>query len=282
MKRLPENEKAKVWGRNITTLIIVLVVLYWSGKGAKVDFFELFGGQGRAGMGNFVKGLFPPDLSLRFLSSLLTPALETVQMAILGVVLGALIAMPLAFLATRTLSSSQTPGVGFLSRYLLGHSPYFAARNILNFMRSVPELVWALVFIAAIGLGPFAGVLALAVHGAGLLGKLYSEAMEGVNPYPVEAVRVMGGNRLQVASYAVLPQASSNLVSLTFYQWECNIRTATILGFVGAGGIGQRIDISMRLFQYNEVLTLIALVFLMVFIVDSLSGLFRKAITPSA
>lgn len=275
---MPNNEKTKVWGRNITALIIVLAILYWSGKGTHVDFFELLGGQGRASMGKFVTGLFPPDLSLKFLSSLITPALETVQMATLGVAMGALIAMPLAFLATRTLSSSQTPGVGFFSKYLLGHGPYFAAKNILNFMRSVPELVWALVFIAAIGLGPFAGVLALAVHGAGLLGKLYAEAMEGVNPNPVEAVRIIGGNRLQVASYAVIPQASSNLISLTFYQWECNIRTATILGFVGAGGIGQRIDIAMRLFQYNEVLTLMAVVFLMVFIVDNLSGVFRKAI----
>lgn len=278
---MPRREASRAWTRNIGALLILLVILYWSGKGAKVNFVELFGPEGRSNMWRFVSGLFPPDLSLDFLVSLIVPALETIQMALLGVALAFVMALPLAFLATRTLSSGQTPGVGFLSKYLLGHLPYVVARNILNFMRTVPELIWALVFITAVGLGSFAGVLALAVHGTGLLGKLYSESMEAVNPYPVEAVRALGGNRFKVAAFAVLPQSFSSFVSLTLYQWECNIRTATILGFVGAGGIGSRIDIAMRLFQYNQVLTLIAAVFLMVFLVDNLSSLLRKAVIPA-
>lgn len=272
---------SRSWTRNVGALLIFLLILYWSGKGAKVNFVALFGPEGRSSIWRFVSGLFPPDLSFDFVWSLVTPALETVQMSLLGVVLAVLLALPLAFLATRTLGSTQTPGVGALSKYLLGHFPYVAARNILNFMRTVPELIWALIFITAVGLGSFAGVLALAVHGAGLLGKLYSESMEGVNPYPVEAVRALGGNRFKAAIFAVLPQSFSSFVSLTLYQWECNIRTATILGFVGAGGIGSQIDIAMRLFQYNQVLTLMAVMFLMVFLVDNLSGLLRKAIVPS-
>lgn len=240
--------------------------------------YGLLGASGRTNMWKFISGLFPPDLSAGFLSSIVTPALETIQMSVLGVVLGAIVALPLSFLATRTLSSSQTPGVGIASRFGLGHLPYLFARNVLNFMRAVPELVWALVFIAAVGLGPFAGVLALSVHSGGLLGKLYAENMEGVNPRPVEAVRSIGGNRAKVAAYAVLPQALPYFISITLYQWECNIRTATILGFVGAGGIGTSIDIAMRLFQYDEVLTLMAVVFLMVFLVDSTSAVVRKSI----
>jgi phosphonate transport system permease protein len=279
---LPRSKISKVWARNISALVAFSIILYWSGKGAKVNFIELFGPEGRANIWKFVAGLFPPELSPDFLLSLAAPALETIEMALLGVVLGAVLALPLAFLATRTLSSSQTPGVGLFSRYFLGHIPFVVARNVLNFMRTVPELVWALIFITAVGLGSFAGVLALAVHGAGLLGKLYSEAMEGVNPYPVEAVRALGGNRLKVATFAVLPQSFPSFVSLTLYQWECNIRTATILGFVGAGGIGSHIDIAMRLFQYNQVLTLMAVVFLMVFLVDNISSLARKAIISAS
>ncbi|MCL5291494.1 MAG: phosphonate ABC transporter, permease protein PhnE [Actinobacteria bacterium] len=267
------------WPKRSLVVLVILIAFFWSAKGARVAPGELLSGASGANMTKFITGLFPPDLSPKFLSSLIRPTVETIQMSIVGVVLGAVAAFPLSFLATRTLSSSQTPGTSLSSRLLLGHLPYLAARNFLNFLRAVPELVWALVFISAVGLGPFAGVLALAVHSTGLLGKLYAEAMESINLEPVEAVRALGGNRVKATAYAVLPQAAPNFVSLTLYQWECNARTATILGFVGAGGIGQSIDIAMRLFQYNEVLTLIAVVFGVVFLVDNASALIRKTLT---
>lgn len=269
------------WPKRSLTLLVIALAFLWSANGAKLNPTELLSGPARENMVKFAIGLFPPDLSLDFLTSLLQPTLETVQMSIVGVVLGSLVAFPLSFFATRTLSSSQTPGVGLGSRLVLGHLPYLAARNFLNFLRAVPELVWALVFISAVGLGPFAGVLALSIHSTGLLGKLYAESMESIDLEPVEAVRALGGNRLKATAYAVLPQAAPNFVSLTLYQWECNARTATILGFVGAGGIGQRIDIAMRLFQYNEVLTLVVVVFAIVFLVDNASALIRKALAPA-
>lgn len=268
---------ARIRIANFLALIVAVVVITWSFRGAGVDFGTLAGAEGRRNMARFILGLFPPDVSVRFLSSLATPALETIQMSLAGLALGAVIALPLSFFATRVLSSSQTAGAGWGSRWLLGHVPYLGARAALDSMRSVPELVWALVFIAAVGLGPFAGVLALAVHSAGLLGKLYSENMESVGPKAIEAVRSTGANRLQVAAYAVIPQARPHFVSITLYQWECNIRTATILGFVGAGGIGQSIDLAMRLFRYNELITLMAVVFGLVFAVDGLSALVRRA-----
>lgn len=269
------------WPKKSLVVLVILLAFAWSAKGARLAPTELFSADSKANVLRFVTGLFPPDLSPKFLASLIQPTIETIQMSIVGVVLGALVAFPLSFLATRTLSSSQTPGVGLTGRLFLGHIPYLAARNFLNFLRAVPELVWALIFISAVGLGPFAGVLALAVHSAGLLGKLYAEAMESIDIEPVEAIRALGGNRIKATAYAVLPQAAPNFVSLTLYQWECNARTATILGFVGAGGIGQSIDIAMRLFQYNEVLTLIAVVFLIVFFVDNASALIRKALVPA-
>jgi len=268
--------------KTLLVMALLAIVISWSAQGSKVDFPMLLGAEGRNNMAKFAASLFPPETSISYLLSLVQPIFETIQMSIMGIVLGAALAIPFAFAATRTLSRSQIPDVGLVSRWLGGHIPYFIARNILNFLRTVPELVWALIFITAVGLGSFAGVLALAMHNAGLMGKIYAETMEGVQAGPVEAARVTGSNRLKIASFAVIPQALNGIVSYTLYLWECNIRTATILGFVGAGGIGQSIDIAMRLFRYNELLTLLAAVFLMVFLVDSMSAFIRRAFTLRA
>ena len=152
------------------------------------------------------------------------------------------------------------------------------ARGTLNLLRAVPELVWALVFITVVGLGPFAGALATGIHAGGLLGKLWAGQLEAVDPAPVEAVRLLGMGRLGVAALAVVPQARRNLISLGMYQWECNVRAATIVGFVGAGGIGQQVDVSIRLFRYSETSTLILAVLVMVFAADGLSTLVRRAL----
>ena len=152
---------------------------------------------------------------------------------------------------------------------------YAAARGALNIMRTIPDLVWALMFIAAVGLGPFSGVLALTIHSAGLLGKLYSEALESVDPVPIHSLQAAGVGGLGTLAWGVLPQAGGPLISVTLYQWECNIRAAMVLGFVGAGGLGQRIDLAMRLFRYEEMLTLLAVLLLLVTAVDRLSASVR-------
>lgn len=276
---IPAFNPKRISLRALLVMAIFAIIVSWSAHGSKIDFPMLFGNEGRTGIARFIAGLFPPETSASYLLSLIPPIIETIQISVMGIFLGAVLSIPFAFLATRTLSRSQVPGIGWVSRWLGGHIPYLIARNVLNFLRTVPELVWALIFITAVGLGSFAGVLALAVHNAGLMGKIYAETMEGVQPGPVEAARAMGGNRLKIVSFAILPQALNGIVSYTLYLWECNIRTATILGFVGAGGIGQSIDIAMRLFRYNELLTLLAAVFVMVFIVDNISALIRRSFT---
>ena len=183
----------------------------------------------------------------------------------MGTFLGAALGFPLALLATRPATTSAR------TRLL-----YLAVRTLLNLLRSVPKLVWAVIFIVAVGLGPYPGVLAIAVCSTGCLGKLYAEVMEAVDEQPVIALRATGAPSLLVTAFGVLPQAWSNFVALTLYEWEINVREATILGFVGAGGLGQQIDISMRLFQYNRTLTLLIIVLGLVTVVDRLSAWLRR------
>ena len=193
-------------------------------------------------------------------------------MSFLGALIGALVALPLAAIGTEA-----TPTVGAsTSDRLLRAIPYHAARFILNVFRSVPDILWALVFVVALGLGPFPGTLALAVHSAGVLGKLYSETLEAVPSRPVEALRATGADGLGAFLFGRLPQAASPFTSLTLYQWECNIRSATILGFVGAGGIGQQILISMQLFDYPKVATLVGATIVVVLLVDRFSAAVRR------
>lgn len=257
----PRREGSRWW-----PLVVVLLVV-WSARGAHVDLAMLFGPEGRAGMARFIGGLFPPVFSLAYLADLVGPAIETVQMSLVGVAFGALIAAPLAYFATRSEAAGSSAGTRIA---------YHGSRGVLNVMRTVPDLVWALVFIAAVGLGPFAGALALTVHSAGLLGKLYAEAMESVDAAPVEAVAAMGVGRFKTMLWAVSPQAEPAFVSVTLYQWECNIRSAMVMGFVGAGGLGQRIDLAMRLFRYDEMITLLAVLLLLVAGVDRLSAWVRR------
>jgi phosphonate transport system permease protein len=196
-------------------------------------------------------------------------------MSFLGAFVGAIVAFPLAALGTR---GTDTVGATRSER-LIRVVPYHVSRFILNVFRSVPDILWALVFVVALGLGPFPGALALAVHSAGVLGKLYSETLEAVPSRPVEALATTGANGFQSFLFGMLPQGMSNFTSLTLYQWECNIRSATILGFVGAGGIGQQILISMNLFDYSKVATLVGATVIVVLVVDRLSAAIRRRIT---
>ncbi|MCL4554167.1 MAG: phosphonate ABC transporter, permease protein PhnE [Actinobacteria bacterium] len=255
----------------------VLVLVVWSARGAGVDPARLFGADGRTQIARFLAGLFPPEMSSAYLLGLVGPAIETVQMSLLGVVFGAAIAMPLAAFGMRAPGAAAPGGRGRAGTRVRLFS-YHVARSILNTMRTIPDLVWALMFIAAVGLGPFSGVLALTVHSAGLLGKLYSEALESVDPVPVHSLQAAGAGAPAVLVWGVLPQAIGPLVSVTLYQWECNIRAAMVLGFVGAGGLGQRIDLAMRLFRYDEMLPLLAVLLLLVTMVDRLSATVRSGL----
>jgi len=256
------------WGPALVVLVI-LGLTGWSAWGTEFDLVELFSSTGP--IERFISGMFPPDLSIRTLQTTARGIMETFQMSFLGALIGAVVAFPLAALGTAEVS---TAGASRGERVLKA-VPYHLSRFVLNVFRSVPDILWALVFVVALGLGPFPGTLALAVHSAGVLGKLLSETLEAVPSRPVEALRATGASGLQAFLFGRLPQAMSGFTSLTLYQWECNIRSATILGFVGAGGIGQQILISMNLFDYPKVATLVGATIIVVLIVDRFSAAVR-------
>jgi len=261
----------------IAFALLFLLTLAGSLRVAQVDPRLLFEREALANLVKFVRGMFPPELSRSFLSLMTRPVLETIQISVMGTLLAVLIGLPLGLLATASLTWSgilheQRPAAG---RWLLGFVPFALARALLSVFRSIPEFVWAFMFVRAVGLGPFPGVLAIGVAYGGMLGKVYSEILEGVNPQPLEALHASGAGKLGIALYGLLPQALPSVISYTLYRWECAIRASAILGFVGAGGLGQQIELSMRMFQFDEVLTLLAILFALVASVDFISGRIR-------
>lgn len=190
---------------------------------------------------------------------------ETVQMAIVGTSFAAVLALPIALLAAR--NTSPHPWV------------YRATRLVLNLVRSVPEIILALVFVAAVGLGPFAGVLALTVGGLGVMSKQYAEAIEAIDPHQVMAVRATGANSVQTFVYGVIPQALPLVVSFSLLVFEANVRTATVLGIVGAGGVGFVLSKYMALFQYQHLMGALVLIVLAVTGIDRVSDAIRKRLT---
>ncbi len=255
------------------------VALLASLRVAQVDPRLLFQPEVLANVSRFLTGAFPPELSPRFLALLIPSALETIQISVVGTAIAVAVGLPLGLLATSSLVWS---GVLHERRRpaarALAFVPYALARGLLSVFRSIPEFVWAFMFVRAVGLGPFPGVLAIGVAYGGMLGKVYSEILEGVNPRPLEALQAAGAGRMQVILYGLLPQALPGVLSYTLYRWECAIRASAILGFVGAGGLGQQIELSMRMFNFHEVLTLLGVLFFLVAGVDLVSGRVRRAV----
>jgi phosphonate transport system permease protein len=210
---------------------------------------------------------------------MLRPTLETIQISIWGTLIAVMIGFPLGLLGTNTLTVSgilnEAELQGSLLRWSARYGAYLLARGILSLFRCIPEFVWAFMFVRAVGLGPFPGILAIGVAYGGMLGKVYSEIFEAVNDRPLEALQSLGANKLQIFFYGWFPQALPNFVSYTLYRWECAVRASAILGLVGAGGLGQQIEISMRMFNFNEVLTILMILFVMVAAVDYLSARVR-------
>ena len=259
--------------------VLFILVLVDSWKRAEIAPELFFSPRGRESLWKFLSGMFPPDLSWDFLSLMLRPAMETVQISLWGTLIAVVIGFPLGLLGTKTLAVSGILNDAELQgsplRRSLRYTVYLMARGILSLFRSIPEFVWAFMFVRAVGLGPFPGVLAIGVAYGGMLGKVYSEIFEAVNYRPLEALQSTGANKLQIFFYGWFPQALPNFVSYTLYRWECAVRASAILGLVGAGGLGQQIEISMRMFNFNEVLTILMILFLMVAGVDYLSAKVR-------
>jgi phosphonate transport system permease protein len=209
-------------------------------------------------MWDFVRRMVPPDL--RVLPSALRGAVGTIEIALLGTGLAAVLAVPLGFLSARNVAPPTL---------------YYGVRTALNFFRSIDTLVYALLFVAAVGLGPFPGMLAVVAYTTTSLAKLYSETIEGIEPGPVDAIRATGATRLQVLRFGILPQVLPLFLSYVLYRFESNVRAATVLGFVGAGGIGLYLQTYLRMIDYPAASTVLLVTVVMVMLVDFASAQIR-------
>ena len=226
-------------------------------------------------MGSFVRGFLPPSVAPDFLHELFAATLQTLAIATAGIALAFVVAVPLALVATRSLSISA---IGPANGRWLGRLVRQATRTVMVLLRSIPEIVWALLFVRASGLGAAAGVLALAITYGGMLAKVYSEILEATDARPVRALLQAGSGRVAALCFGLLPLAAEELVSYTVYRWECAIRAAVVMGFVGAGGLGQLMDQSLKGFVPNEASS-ISLVFLaLVMLADAISLVLRKVL----
>lgn len=226
-------------------------------------------------MGSFLGGFLPPASSPEFLGYLLKATLETIAIATAGIALALLLAVPLAILCTRALAVSRIgPGPGRLGGTVLRA----AGRVVLTFLRAIPEIVWALMFVRVLGLGPAAGVLALAITYGGMLGKVYTEILESTDTRPARAILEAGGGRFAALAYGLLPNAALELTSYTMYRWECAVRASVIMGFVGAGGLGQLMDQSMKMLNGGEAATILLVFLVLVLFADALSATLRRAL----
>ena len=224
-------------------------------------------------MGSFLAGFLPPATSAEFLGLLLTATFQTLAMATAGIALAWLLAVPLAFAMTPSLSVSRIGPGNALRR---GRALRGVARLVLVFLRAIPEVVWALVFVRALGLGPAAGVLAIAITYAGMLGKVYAEILESGDTRPARALLEAGSGRLAALCYGLLPGAAQELASYTVYRWECAVRASVVMGFVGAGGLGQLMDQSLKMLNGGEASTILVTFLLLVLLADALSAALRR------
>jgi len=226
-------------------------------------------------MASFVAGFLPPVVDREFLGYLLTATLQTLAMATAGMALAFAIAVPLALAATRVLSiSSMGPADG---RWR-GRVVRQGVRTLMVLLRAVPEVVWALMFVRALGLGPAAGVLALAITYGGMLAKVYAEILEATDARPARALLQAGSGRIAALCFGLLPLAAEELVSYTVYRWECAVRAAVVMGFVGAGGLGQLMDQALKGFDPGQVSSISLVFAALVLLADAISLVLRKVL----
>jgi phosphonate transport system permease protein len=255
---VPIAPPARSWG-SLIVWAVLLAVLAGSWKGADMRPLDLLRDAGN--MANYASGFFPPnfkDWKLYFAEMLVT-----LQIAIWGTALAIVVAIPFGLLSAANIAP---PWI---------HQP---ARRLMDAARAINEMVFAMLFIVAVGLGPFAGVLAIFVHTTGVLAKLFSEAVEAIDPQPVEGIRATGANLLEEIVYGVIPQVLPLWISFALYRFESNVRSASVVGMVGAGGIGVVLWEIIRGFQYAETCAVMIIIMVTVSLIDLVSARIRKAL----
>ncbi|MEW6707345.1 MAG: ABC transporter permease [Pseudomonadota bacterium] len=257
----------------LTAVAVALLVLWPVLVLSEFKPWQLFEAGNLQVMGGFLAGFWPPSHAPGFLGLLLEATLQTLAMATAGIAMALMIAAPLGVAMTQALSVSRIgPGPGRWRAEGLRH----AVRAGLALLRAIPEVVWALVFVRALGLGPAAGVLALAITYGGMLGKVYAEILESTDTRPARALLEAGGGRTAALFYGLLPSAAQELASYTVYRWECAVRASVVMGFVGAGGLGQLMDQSMKMLNGGEASAILLTFLLLVMLADALSAALRK------
>jgi phosphonate transport system permease protein len=268
----PQRDPA--WLGRMFWIAAALVVLWPLFVATEFRPWVMFDGSSRGPTLAFLAAFFPPATGRDFLLLVAVETWRTVAIATAGITLALLIAVPATLLSTRALSVSSLSGrmapVPALLRQLL--------RWLLIVLRSIPELVWALIFVRVVGLGPTAGVLAIALTYGGMLGKVYGEILESGEAHATRSLLANGSGRLQAFCYALLPQNAAELTSYTVYRWECAIRSSVVLGFVGAGGLGQQLDNSTKMFAGGEVATMLLVFIALVALADRTSSWLRRGL----
>jgi phosphonate transport system permease protein len=254
-------------------IVVVIVVLWPLLELAQFKPWLLLIPENIEVLGNFLIQFFPPNLDIDFLRIVLHATIETLAIATAGTTVAILIAIPLGLIISHSLSISR---IGPGSNYLLSKFIRFVARFLMVFLRGIPEIVWALLLVRVFGLGPTAGVLAIGITYGGMLSKVYSEILESANTLPARALLVSGSGRLTAFLYGLLPGTAQELASYTVYRWECAIRASVVAGFVGAGGLGQLMDQSMKMLNGGEASTILVVFFILVLLADYVSLLIRK------
>lgn len=245
-----------LYGRSVfyAALCVAIIVLYvWSAAAVDFSLSRIFSNYDNAR--GFLDRMFPPDLSVS--KTVFASLIETIQMALIGTTLAAVVALPVAVLAARNLSPKPIQ---------------MGARLVLNFLRTIPSIIWGLFFVAIVGLGPFPGILALTFYAAGYLGKFYYEGIESIDPRPVTALRTVGASPIQRFRFGVFPQVLPLLLSYTLYMFEYNVRAASILGVVGAGGVGFYLYSYINNFHYHKAATALFFLLVVVTLIDALSS----------
>lgn len=254
--------RVKSWQYKLLTLGIWLILLFivllcaltlrvrWDRMGTLITVF------------NTIARFWPPDLGIW--RELLNPALETILMAFLGTAIGMFLSLPVIIMAAKNINLP------------LKHLLYTLGRIIIVFSRSVHELIWALIFVTALGLGAFPGVLALSVRSVGFISKMMAESIENINENQVEAIMATGANSFQVWVFGIIPQIIPTLIAVLIFRWDVNLRASTILGVVGAGGIGYMLDISMKTFTYSRATTIIIVIVALVAMGELISNKMRE------
>lgn len=269
---MPTNSHADpAWRGRVTAALVALVVLAPLAHIAEFRPWTLFDAASLGAAGRFVANLFPPATSREFLALALAATWQTIAIATAGMTIALTLAIPMTALMTRIASTSA------IGRPMdrLPAALRFVVRVAMVVLRSIPELVFALFFVRLFGLGPTAGVLAIGLSYAGMLAKVFAEILESNDPSATHALLANGGSRTQALVFGALPQCLHELLSYSVYRWECAIRGSVMMGFVGAGGLGQQIDTSMKMFAGGEVLTLLVVFVALVLFADRASRLVR-------